>query len=271
MSRLAILAVTAVLLATSCTPSQKRIASRPDGLSRDKAIAELRAELEGKQSETTSVGEELVKIASVRNETEKQEASPKRKNILTSLDHRESELKRRKNRLAKEILSLEKDLAATNGLKVGDDLVFSIQGRQLATTVSNIRSVNWDNMQPNFYIILSPGALDDFPSTFMTSFYLERRDKIFLNDLLREYPTMTVIEVDAIIEQIKTIIAQVTMAIELVLVLILRQTISDRFVVGLFIFYTCKACSPLKKNLVFYWTRFIERILLKIIRRLTPS
>ena len=68
MSRLAILAVTAVLLSTGCTPSQKRSASRPDGLSRDNAIAELRAELEGKQSETTSVGEELVKIASVRNE-----------------------------------------------------------------------------------------------------------------------------------------------------------------------------------------------------------
>ena len=121
----------------------------------------------------------------------------------------------------KALVSLEKDLAATNGLKVGDELVFTIQGRQLTSTVSNIRSVNWDNMQPNFYIILSPGALDDFPSTFMTSFYLERENKIFLNDLLREYPTMTVIEVDAIIEQIKTIIAQVTMAIELVLALIL--------------------------------------------------
>lgn len=121
----------------------------------------------------------------------------------------------------KTLVSLERDLAVRNKLKVGDELVFDIQGRELAATVGSIRSVAWDNMQPNFYIIFSPGGLDDFPSTFMTSFFLEREDKIFLNELLRAYPTMTVIEVDAIIAQIKAIIAQVTMAIELVLGLIL--------------------------------------------------
>ncbi|MEO2175805.1 MAG: FtsX-like permease family protein [bacterium] len=121
----------------------------------------------------------------------------------------------------KALVSLEKDLAESNALKVGDELVFTIQGRELETTVSSIRSVSWDNMQPNFYIILSPGALKDFPSTFMTSFFLERENKVFLNTLLRNYPTMTVIEVDAIIEQVKTIISQVTLAIELVLGLIM--------------------------------------------------
>ncbi|MFT4797524.1 MAG: putative ABC transport system permease protein [Candidatus Azotimanducaceae bacterium] len=119
------------------------------------------------------------------------------------------------------LVSLERDIAVRNNLKVGDELTFDIQGRQLGATVASIRSVAWDNMQPNFYIIFSPESLEDFPSTFMTSFFLEREDKIFLNELLRAYPTMTVLEVDAIIAQIKTIIAQVTMAIELVLGLIL--------------------------------------------------
>ena len=119
------------------------------------------------------------------------------------------------------LVSLEQDLAVANDLKVGDVLEFDIQGRSLAARVASIRSVAWDNLQPNFYIIFSPGALEDFPSTFMTSFHLGANQKLFLNTMIRAYPTMTVIEVDAIIEQIQLIISQVTLAIELVLVLIM--------------------------------------------------
>jgi putative ABC transport system permease protein len=119
------------------------------------------------------------------------------------------------------LVSLEQDLAVANDLNVGDTLVFNIQGRPLPTRVASIRTVAWDNLQPNFYIIFSPGALADFPSTFMTSFHLAAQQKLFLNTLIRAYPTMTVIEVDAIIEQIQLIISQVTLVIELVLALIM--------------------------------------------------
>ncbi|HKI73108.1 MAG TPA: FtsX-like permease family protein, partial [Pseudomonadales bacterium] len=119
------------------------------------------------------------------------------------------------------LVSIERDFARGSGIHVGDKLVFSIEGADLDATVASLRSVAWDNLRPNFFIVFSPGALDDFPSTWMTSFYLPPNHKLFLNRLLRQYPTMTVIEVDALIAQIKTIIAQVTSAIQLVLVLIL--------------------------------------------------
>jgi putative ABC transport system permease protein len=118
------------------------------------------------------------------------------------------------------LVSLEKDLASRNQLKVDDELVFTIQGREVQTRIASIRTVAWDNMQPNFYIIFAPGTLEDFPSTFMTSFHLEKEQKLFLNDLLKAHPTMTVIEIDALIEQVQRIISQVSLAIELVLVLI---------------------------------------------------
>ncbi len=118
------------------------------------------------------------------------------------------------------LVSLEKDLASRNQLKVDDELLFTIQGREVQTRIASIRTVAWDNMQPNFYIIFAPGTLEDFPSTFMTSFHLEKEQKLFLNDLLKAHPTMTVIEIDALIEQVQRIISQVSLAIELVLVLI---------------------------------------------------
>ncbi|MDH5737978.1 MAG: ABC transporter permease, partial [Gammaproteobacteria bacterium] len=119
------------------------------------------------------------------------------------------------------LVSIEADLARSSGIGVGDELVFTIQGMEQAATVASIRTVSWDNMQPNFFIIFSSGVLDQFASTFMSSFYLEKGNKAFLNRLLKAFPTITVIEVDAIIDQVQKIISRVSLAIELVLVLIL--------------------------------------------------
>ena len=92
-------------------------------------------------------------------------------------------------------------------------------------TVSNLRRVEWDSLQPNFFIILSPGALEGFPATYMTSFYLTPEQKPFLNELLSNYPTITVIEVDNIIAQVRSIIDRVSQAVELVLFLVLAAGI----------------------------------------------
>lgn len=55
----------------------------------------------------------------------------------------------------------------------------------------------------------------------MTSFHLPSTQKRFLNQLLTEFPTVTIIEVDALIARIQSIISRVTQAVELVLYLVL--------------------------------------------------
>ena len=121
------------------------------------------------------------------------------------------------------MVSLEDDYAEDLGLSIGDVLTFDIAGESLDVEVTNLRRLNWESMRPNFFIIFSPGALESFPATYMTSFFLDPEKKRFLNDLLSRFPTITVIEVDAIIAQVQSIIARVTQAVELVLGLVLAS------------------------------------------------
>ena len=42
----------------------------------------------------------------------------------------------------------------------GDQLKFMVAGQEIALTISSIRKINWDSFQPNFFMVLSPGALN---------------------------------------------------------------------------------------------------------------
>ena len=118
-------------------------------------------------------------------------------------------------------VSLEEAYATSAGIKVGDVISFDIGGLPVDARVASIRRVEWDSMAPNFFILFSPGALQDVPATYMTSFYLAPQEKAFLNRLLAAFPTVTVIEVDKVIAQIQSIVGRVTQAVQLVLSLVL--------------------------------------------------
>jgi putative ABC transport system permease protein len=115
------------------------------------------------------------------------------------------------------LVSVEQKLADSLKIKVGDELSFTIGSQQTTATVASLRSLRWDTMKPNFYMIFSKGTLDAYPSTYLTSFYLPKTEKNRLNALLKSYPNTTILEVDAVLLQIKTIITQLTQAINYLL------------------------------------------------------
>ncbi len=115
------------------------------------------------------------------------------------------------------LVSVEQKLADSLKIKRGDLLTFTVGSQQIQATVASIRELRWDTMKPNFYMIFSPGTLDAYPSTYITSFYLPEAQKNVLNTLVKKYPGTTILEVDLILRQFKTILTQLTQAINYLL------------------------------------------------------
>lgn len=129
-------------------------------------------------------------------------------------------------------VSLEQSLAESLGVGIGDTLTFTIGGESITHPVTSIRLVQWDSMQPNFFIMFpNAAALEGLPSTALTSFYLDASEKHLLNSFVRQFPTISILEIDHIIERIQQIIAQVTQAIEAILVMILLAAVAVMFAV----------------------------------------
>ncbi|MFD1218457.1 MULTISPECIES: ABC transporter permease [Microbulbifer] len=118
-------------------------------------------------------------------------------------------------------VSVEVEVAARLGLKLGDVLRFSIGGLETESTVTSLRTLDWNSMRPNFFMLFAPGSLDDFPATYIQSFYLPPEDKLFVNELVKNFPSVSIIELDKILENIRETIGQVAIAIESVLALML--------------------------------------------------
>lgn len=118
-------------------------------------------------------------------------------------------------------VSVEAKLAASLNIHLGDELTFAVGGQELKAVVDNLRSVRWDTMRPNFYMIFTPGSLSGFPATWMSSFYLPPERKAALSELAKMFPAISLLEVDHLLQQFHAILREITLAIQFVLLLAL--------------------------------------------------
>ncbi|MCO7519769.1 MULTISPECIES: FtsX-like permease family protein [unclassified Pseudomonas] len=126
-------------------------------------------------------------------------------------------------------VSVEAELAQSLNLQLGDLLTFDIGGQQRQARVSSLRTVHWDSFQPNFYMIFQPGTLQGLPTTYLTSFYLAPGHDQQVVALSRAFPAVTILQVDALLGQLRSILAQVTLAVEYVLLFVLAAGMAVLF------------------------------------------
>jgi putative ABC transport system permease protein len=127
------------------------------------------------------------------------------------------------------LVSIEEEQALESGLGIGDVLTFEVAGQALTATITSVRTVNWDSFQPNFFLVFSPGALEDFPQTYIASMRIEPDERPALVDLVRTHPTISVIDLDSILQQIRGIIGKASVAVQAVFVFTLAAGIAVLF------------------------------------------
>ncbi|MCU7815788.1 MAG: FtsX-like permease family protein [Candidatus Thiodiazotropha sp. (ex Rostrolucina anterorostrata)] len=110
--------------------------------------------------------------------------------------------------------SVEQGLAETLGIPLGAELVFEVAGRQITGRVVNLRSVEWDSFNVNFFVVGTPGLMLDQPATYITSFYLADEKRHLLHRLIQTYPSITALDVTALMQQIRAIMDRGALAVE---------------------------------------------------------
>jgi len=113
-------------------------------------------------------------------------------------------------------LSLEQGLAETLNLKLGDQLTYDVAGTKLNLTITSLRKVEWNSMHVNFFAVTPPKVLDNYAANYLTSFHLPAGKEEALNQLVRKFPNLTIINVAAVMEQLQSLLSKMSYAIEFV-------------------------------------------------------
>lgn len=114
-------------------------------------------------------------------------------------------------------LSIDEYVVERLGVGLGDRLTIDFAGVVATLTITNIRSVQWDSFQPNFFLLAPPGALDgDVPTEYLSSVYLQAEQRLMLRELVAAFPNVSALDVEALMMQVRSIMDRIVRAVEFI-------------------------------------------------------
>jgi putative ABC transport system permease protein len=119
-------------------------------------------------------------------------------------------------------ISVEEGLAKTLGLKLGDSLGFDIAGQPVTARITSLRKVDWGSLRVNFFVIFPMAQMPELPISFISAFrapdapppQVDGRRPSFDNQLVRQFPNITNVDMSATIAQVQRVLDQVIRAVE---------------------------------------------------------
>ena len=117
-------------------------------------------------------------------------------------------------------VSVDQEIAASMDLEIGDELTFSAGGKTFSVSVTSFREIEWQSFSPNFFFILSPAAGKELPNSYITSIKVKDSNKL-MNNFVATFPTITSVNLEAIINQAKNSISSASLAVQYIFLLTL--------------------------------------------------
>jgi putative ABC transport system permease protein len=112
------------------------------------------------------------------------------------------------------LVSVATEFQQAMGLKLGDRLTFDIAGESVDVMISSFREVQWDSLQPNFFLMFAPGLLDGAAGTWMAGAVYRPQSASGIADIVRRFPGVSIFDVDQLVSQVRSIIDKAVIAVQ---------------------------------------------------------
>ena len=112
-------------------------------------------------------------------------------------------------------ISLDGDIAKDLGTKIGDELIFDVQGVPIKTTIASTRTVDWKRFQTNFFVLFPAGVLESAPTFHvLVSRVATPADSAKLqNAIVGKFPNVSAIDLTSVIQTVDSILGKVALVI----------------------------------------------------------
>ncbi|MDE2847431.1 MAG: FtsX-like permease family protein [Gemmatimonadota bacterium] len=113
------------------------------------------------------------------------------------------------------LVSVEKGIADRLGLSIGDEVVFDVQGVPVKTTVGSVRAVDWQRMQPNFFMVFPEGVLEEAPQFHVVVTRIDdpQVSARFQRETVSRFPNVSLIDLSLILNTLNDILGKVSLIV----------------------------------------------------------